>query len=334
MRWFMLAMAVLGAALLVVIIQRTDMTEVWALLARVGWAGSCLILALYLGGFFIEAAAWLVTLTAAPLTASWVYRLWKLLMVGTAFEYTVPAGGLGGEPVKAILLKQSYGIAYPDSAVSLVLQKTTDVTGQLVFIAAGLAFITGADVLTPRYQTLAASGLLLLTTGVILFFLAQRHQGASRLGRALERGLLKGTGAAVYVRSALDALVDVERRLIRFYRESPDRFAGSVGLNLLNWFSNGLVVWAALYFLGRPSPLSDAIIIEAFVILVRSSLFFVPGYIGTQEAAYVLICGSITGSAEIGLALATIRRARDLLWIAWGLLIASTYSLYLKPRTT
>jgi len=54
---------------------------------------------------------------------------------------------------------------------------------------------------------------------------------------------------------------------------------------------------------------------------VRSTFFFVPGDLGTQEAAHVLICTAVTGSAELGLALAAVRRGRDLLWIAWGLAI-------------
>jgi uncharacterized protein (TIRG00374 family) len=288
-------------------------------------------LALYVGGFVLEAMAWLFTLAAAPFTAAWIYRLWKLLMVGTAFEYTVPAGGLGGEPVKVVLLKQRYGIEYREATASLILMKMTDVSGQLLFITAGLFLIVRAGVLSPRYQLLASSGLVLLTVGVVLFFLVQRYQGASRLARRLESGLLAGRSLGVYLRAGLGALDDVERRLVHFYTESRARLLASVALNLANWFSNGLVVWAALYFLGRPSPLTDAIIVEAFVVLVRSSLFFVPGYIGTQEAAYVIICEGMTGSAELGLALATIRRARDLLWIAWGLAITSTYSLHLEP---
>ncbi len=324
-------MLLVGAVLLAVILQRTDLGEVWMRLEQVGAGGSLLLLGLYVGGFILEAMAWLFTLTAAPFTTTWIYRLWKLLMVGTAFEYTVPAAGLGGEPVKVVLLKQRYDIEYREATASIILMKMTDVSGQLLFIAAGLFFIVGAGVLSPRYQLLASTGLALLTVGVVLFFLVQRYQGTSRLARRLESGLLAGRSLGVYLRAGLGVLDDVEHRLIHFYTESRSRLLASVGFNLANWFSNGVVVWAALYFLGRPSPLTDAIIIEAFVVLVRSSLFFVPGYIGTQEAAYVIICEGMTGSPELGLALATIRRARDLLWITWGLAITSTYSLHLKP---
>ncbi len=39
---------------------------------------------------------------------------------------------------------------------------------------------------------------------------------------------------------------------------------------------------------------ADAIVIEAFVTLVRSTFFFVPGDLGTQDGAQVLICSAIS----------------------------------------
>jgi hypothetical protein len=55
--------------------------------------------------------------------------------------------------------------------------------------------------------------------------------------------------------------------------------------------------------------------------------FFVPADLGTQEGAQVLICSGITGSPELGLALATIRRSRDLVILALGAIFGTEYSL-------
>ena len=65
--------------------------------------------------------------------------------------------------------------------------------------------------------------------------------------------------------------------------------------------------------------------IEGFLALVRTMLFFVPADVGTQEGSLVLICGAITGSPATGLALATIRRFRDLLLVVSGLAVGSHY---------
>ena len=52
-----------------------------------------------------------------------------------------------------------------------------------------------------------------------------------------------------------------------------------------------------------------------------------PADVGTQEGALLLICSAVTGSPTLAVALAAIRRSRDILWIVWGLAIGSRYSL-------
>jgi uncharacterized membrane protein YbhN (UPF0104 family) len=93
------------------------------------------------------------------------------------------------------------------------------------------------------------------------------------------------------------------------------------------WMCAAIATWIAIRFLGHPISFADAIVIEAFVTLVRSAFFFVPADLGTQDGAQVLICSAMTGSPELGVALAAVRRARDLVWVIWGLAIGSAYSL-------
>src|SRR5262249_45368797 len=54
---------------------------------------------------------------------------------------------------------------------------------------------------------------------------------------------------------------------------------------------------------------------------------FVPGHIGAQDGAVALMCGLLIGSTEVGLAVALIRRARELSWSFLGLMIGGWFSL-------
>ena len=73
---------------------------------------------------------------------------------------------------------------------------------------------------------------------------------------------------------------------------------------------------------GRPIPMVEAWWAEAAVELSRAATFFIPAGIGAQEAALVLVLGHITGQPSLGLAVAVIRRFREVVWIAWGFVIA------------
>jgi len=323
---FVAAMLLLGFALLAVVVARTDLGQVGALLARVGPGALLGIFVSFLLGHVALAASWLIAIPGAPLTPRWLYGVWKVLMVGSALESVTPFAGLGGEPVKAILLKRHYGIPYTVGAASLVLTRMTDLFAQVAFIAIGLALLFRAGHLPVAYRWAAGGGMVLLLLMVGGFLLVQTERGFSRLRAWLERGWLgeRLSGRAV---EALDAAHEVEDQLVDFYEVQRGRVAASSFAAFLEWAGNAVAVWITVNALGSPIGFDDALVIEAFLALVRTTFFFVPGDLGTQEAAQVMICGAITGSPETGLALATVRRARDLLWIAWGLLIGGGYSL-------
>lgn len=326
MKRFVAAMLVLGVVLLGIVLARTDLAEVGRNLARLGPGAVAGILVAFLLGHVALAASWLLTLPQAPLTPRWLYRLWKVLMVGSALEAVTPFASLGGEPVKAILLKRHYGIRYTAGAASLVLTRMTDLFAQVAFIGVGLALLLQAGHLPLAYRWSSVAGMAVLLLMVAGFLLVQTERGFSRLRAWLERGWL-GERLSARAVAALDAAHEVEDELVDFYEVQRGRVAVSSLAALLEWIGNTVAVWIAVNAFGSPIGLDDALVIEAFMALIRTVFFFVPGDLGTQEASQVMICGAITGSPEAGLALATVRRARDLLWIAWGLGIGGGYSL-------
>jgi uncharacterized membrane protein YbhN (UPF0104 family) len=98
-------------------------------------------------------------------------------------------------------------------------------------------------------------------------------------------------------------------------------------LALVNWLLGAVEIYYTLIFLDRPVTWAEAWIIEAVAQMVRTGAFFIPAAIGVQEGAFLLICGAITGSAPIGVAVSVVRRIREIIWIAWGLLLSALYSL-------
>jgi len=84
-----------------------------------------------------------------------------------------------------------------------------------------------------------------------------------------------------------------------------------------------------MYFLGHPVSFVDAWIIEAVAQLVRTGTFFIPASIGAQEGAFMLVCAAMTGSPVLGVAVAVVRRIREIVWIVWGMGLGLMYTL--KP---
>ncbi len=85
----------------------------------------------------------------------------------------------------------------------------------------------------------------------------------------------------------------------------------------------------ALTFLGADVTIRDAWIIEAMAQMMRMGSFFIPASIGVQDGAFVLMCTAITGSPSLGVAVALVRRFREIIWVGAGFGLGSVFSM--KP---
>jgi glycosyltransferase 2 family protein len=311
----------LGVGLLALVIAEIDVAEVAAQVARVGF-GFLAVLAIYLVAFVIDSVTWQLTIRSIPLNGLWAYRVWKLRMVGEAFNTVMPGGGMGGEPVKAVLLKKHYGVGFGEGTASLILAKTINMLALIAFLVVGFALMIGGTSLPASYEAVAATGLVGLSVAVALFFVIQRFGVTSLTGTWLSRWRVTRR-----IEDVLHHIHDVDQRLIGFYTKARSRFAAAVALAFINWLLGVVEVYYVLLFLGHPVSWADAWIIEAAAQLVRTGAFFIPAAIGAQEGTFLLVCGAITGSPTLGVSVAIVRRLREIVWIVWGFTLGSLYSL-------
>ncbi|MCP5373220.1 MAG: flippase-like domain-containing protein [Hyphomicrobiales bacterium] len=322
MRWFKIAYLLLGLALLAAVLWQIEMRTVLDMAVRVGLLGMAVVLLVYLAAFVIDSLTWQMAIQSAPLNLRWLYRAWKVRMVGEVFNNVIPAGGFGGEPVKAVLLKKYYGIGYREGTASLILGKTVNMVSLILFLAGGFVLVLGAPALPVAYKTVAGAGLAALCLGVVLFFLIQRFRVASLAGT-----WLGGRRLGRRIAEVLHLVRDMDERLVRFYTAHRARFVAAVLLALVNWLLGVVEIYAIMIFLGHPVTLADAWIVEALVQLVRAGAFVIPAGIGAQEGVFMLVFTAMTGSPDLGVAAALVRRCREVIWLLWGALLGSLFSL-------
>jgi len=322
MKWFKLILFLAGLTLLGFIISEIDLEETWQLLKRVG-AGILVIFFFYLLAFVIDSFTWQLTLKNIPLSGLWIFRFFQMRLAGEAFNNATPLAGMGGEAIKAVLLKKYYGVSYQDGAASLILAKTINVLALIVFLAVGFLFVLDSPALTPQYKVIAGTGLGALVVGVGLFFIIQRFRMTSAVGALLSRNVLLSRAA-----NALHHIEAVEDKLVEFYSALRGRFFATLVLALLNWVLGVFEIYYTMKFLGHPISIVEAWIMEAVAQMVRTATFFIPVSIGVQEGAFLAMGAAITGSPTAGFAAAIVRRIREIVWIAWGMLVF----YFLKPE--
>ncbi len=303
-----------GIALLAYVATRTDLAEVWERLVDLGVLGVLAMAAVFFAAFLIDTASWQLMLPSVRLNGRWLYRLWKVRMVGEALNLVIPAGSLGGEPVKAVLLKRAHGIGYREGAASLFIAKTVNLLALIAFATIGLALMAQEQALPRSYLLAAGLGLAALALGVGGLYAVQRWGAASFLARRLLARRL-----AARLEGLLEHIHEVDDHFERFYARQPGRFAAALALAMGNWLLGMAELMVVMWFLGAPLSLAEAWLIEALAQLVRAGFFFIPASLGATEAVMVLVYDALLGRPSLGFAVALIRRGRELLWIAWGL---------------
>src|SRR5438132_9293250 len=122
-----------GLALLVWVATNADFSAVLHAVPRIGWQGALAVVGAFALGFTADVGAWALMFASVDATWSWVGRLWPVQLVGEAVNTLLPFGSLGGEPVKAVLLKRRDGISYREASGSLLLIQAVNTSAEVPF---------------------------------------------------------------------------------------------------------------------------------------------------------------------------------------------------------
>lgn len=322
MRLFKLLTLVAGTAIFIWLLRTADLAAVTEVLQRLGGFGAAAIVLSFAVAMASDVAAWILMFRTVAVTGLWGWRLWLVLMVGEAFNLLTPFGAFGGEPFKAMLLNRHYGVSYREGTASLILIQTVNSLAQVPFAVVGALLMTRTDLLPDVLKTAIVAATAVIGVFMVLVYAALHGRllarlparlGASRWGERLKR--------------AIDILTDLEERLFHFVRNTPGRSAAAFGFAFLSWVLGAAEIWLVMWFLDAPVSFADAWIIETVIVLVRSVTFFVPGHIGVQDGAITMVVAALAGSTGIGLAMALIRRGRELFWAGVGLVIYGWFNL-------
>ena len=257
----------------------------------------------------LSALGWWALQTATWPSPPWLY-IW-VRWIRESANGLLPVAQVGGELIAARVLTFHGAKGSVVVAGSLV-DMTMEVITQFLFTLLGIALLVAVR----GYDS--TTGWLVVGAGVAAlalggFVLAQRRG----LFMLIEQGLefmARKTGW-----SALGQADGLHDTVVALHRNRRG-LAISLVFHSLSWVVGAGEIWLALYFMGHPVSVVEALIIESLGQAVRSAAFAVPGALGAQEGGYLLIGGLLGLSPEMALALSLVKRVRDLLLGLPGLL--------------
>ncbi len=297
-----------GVALFALLLVHYGAGEVLAGAAGAGWG--LLWVTLYrIVSLAAHAQGWRVLFAAQGRPA--FLPMLRLRWIGEAVNSMLPVAQVGGEVMRAQMATR-LGVNGAQAGAATLVDFTLGLVTQLLYPVMAVALLIQLRGFGAETQVWFG-GLLVAAAAIAAFWAAQHLQMFGRVARLAGR-VLRGsaweslTGGA----AALDAQV---KELYGRHRD----LAACAAWRMLGWLLHTGETWLALWFLDAQISLAAALILEALSGAVRSGAFAVPGALGVQEGAFVLIGPLVGVSPETALSLALVKRFRELVIGVGGL---------------
>jgi hypothetical protein len=299
--------ALAGVALFAYAVRRAGVAEIVDGIQRVGW-GLVLILAIAGLRFLIRAECW--RWCFPPGTRFPLPRALAAFLAGDAVGNVTPLGLLASEPTKVLLTR--HHLATREAVASLAVENLVYAASVMAMVGFGLV-VLAANVPLPRAWVIA-----------IGFALAAMAGGGAVALRAMRGTWDPRRGARPLWR---ERLASARTEALRFSGGHPGRLWRVFALDLLFHALAVLEVYITLqWLLGDRSPtLVQAIVFEALNRVITAAFKFVPFRVGIDEASAGALAPILSVNPAAGVALAVVRKVRNLFWAAIGLVLVALH---------
>ncbi|MGA8707670.1 MAG: lysylphosphatidylglycerol synthase domain-containing protein [Steroidobacteraceae bacterium] len=296
----------LGLALLLALVLRTDLAAMLQTLEQAGWR--LLWLVPYRALFFLlYAIGWRCLLEPSDPTrrADLSYLFW-VTTIREAIDRLLPVASVGGGVVAVRMLRWR-GLAAPPVAASVICEVLLTLFAAYLFTATGLLWLLRLNAHASDYHRLLLGFLLSLPVPIGLT-LVLRYGSVFRRLQSMLRALVGASWAEGTAETAASLDAELQAGLRRRWR-----LAAAGSLQLAAFVSGSFEVWLALRLFGHPVGVGVAVVLESMTQAVRHLAFFVPAGLGVQEAGLILIGETLGISGELALALSMAKRMREVL---------------------
>jgi putative membrane protein len=299
------ALAACGLALLGFVIARYGWRDVTDAFLRAGWGIFWVSLA-HFGPIACDMLGWRELFPPAERVG--LARLFVFRWVGESVNNLLPVAQVGGDVIRARLAARA-GASLRESGAATVVDFTIGLVTQMGVALVALGVLAG----TVGIST-TLGGILLgiaLFCGLIGGFVAAQVWGIFRRAGRFAAHVWERLGRHS-VSGALDRLDAVDGSIRAAWRRRT-ALARCAVWRAAGWIAGTAEIWLATYYLDQPVGVAEAFVLHALTMAIRSIAFLVPAGLGVQEGGFVLVGRLLGLSGTMALAVALVRRSREII---------------------
>ncbi|MBW3000660.1 flippase-like domain-containing protein [Candidatus Woesearchaeota archaeon] len=296
-----LVSVVFGLVLLVIILFKYPFKEVISTFTNL----TPLLVLIYLvvSGFIMLflSLRWKIVLDALGYKIPF-YKLFGYRVVGYGVSYITPSAKIGGEPLRAALLKRQ-GLSFREGLSSVIVDKTLELSYSVLF------FIFGLLVLVVDYALSGRTLFALIIFSVITLFLLWKFYSRILRGKSVFTHLFRffGLHKLKFLSKYQDLIFKFEKPIINFYQTKRKEFFIASAVSIISLILSLVEYKLILLMLGI--DVSVGVVFMVFSMIGIAFLIPLPMALGSLEAFQISLF-SITkiGPAVAGVGLAMITR--------------------------
>jgi len=317
---FFIISALIGLALFVGVIWKVGLNQILQTINYFSISKWFVILLLSIAQFYVTLYRWKIVLKSQGFNVPLI-KLLASKLVGFSVDYMTPSPNVGGEAIRAYVLKKDTGIGFSHGLASVIIDKVMDFSYALPFVLFGIFFVLIK--FSMSWQIIIC---LLFISSTFIFLIClfyyntlRRKEFFGAIIRFLQLHRLS------FMAKAMDKIAQFERIIIDFFHRDKKTFYKGLSLSLLGGIIGISWIWLILFFLGLHVNFLQVLLIATLTVI--TFLLPIPGSFGSTETGEVLIFSAIGFRPEYAIAYILIFRSIDLFKVGIGFLFLSHFGL-------
>ncbi|MCD6283709.1 flippase-like domain-containing protein [bacterium] len=317
--------SLIGIILFILLIKRIGWCEIKDAIYSLSLWKFFVVCLLMFFAFVLSVYKWKVVLGAfrvkAPFKALLVSRT-----VGFALSYLTPGIYFGGEPLRAMILKEEINLDWGYNIASIIIDKTLEATINGVVILIGIIYILTHFTL-PVWLFKALVFTLFFCVGLLYFFYYKTiHKSGffTSIIRFFNINKIKE------LKGIHENLRNIEGYLEDFFCHKKEHLVSAATIGVCAQIINLISFYLIIYFLGARI---DIITLISFISLLYAAFFVpIPACLGAQEGSQAIAFSLFNLSVHLGIAFTLISRAIYLMGVVIGLLLLLYFQIKIWGR--
>lgn len=313
---FLALFLILGVLLFVFAFQQVGPQEIQEALFLFPKEGLAVAIAVnFLAVFLIGSYRWQLVLKAQNCPISF-WKVMRAKMAGFTLSYITPAALVGGEPVRAYMVKEESKCGWEKSFASVIIDQTVFFAS--LFFAMILGFLFLADHFSLPAEVFYAFGIIFIGSASLFYLFYRKLVNRSAGEQAFFTFIIHKTrlDRLGFVKKKLHNVDAAEKIMEKFFREEKKYVLAVVLLALFEAFLDILVISIICFYLGQDVGFSKSL--GVFFFLTLANFFPIPGSLGSFEMALTFVFGLLGIGKEIGLAFSLISRLINIIFCVAG----------------